>query len=205
MSGRAPIEAAAQADPESRSVTPSPPTGGGRTHVARGLARRRASWRVRAAVGDEVPAVAAAVGELLAELGATPPSAPAMEAAARVLIHDRHTGAVLVAESDGAEDGVALEGTGALIGVLGASWQNAIHAPGRYGLIQDLWVQPAWRGSGVGAGLLAALFELAHERKLARVEVGLPREHFVGLAATEAFYVANGFTALGARMRRSIA
>jgi GNAT superfamily N-acetyltransferase len=194
MSGRAPSEAAAQADPESRSVTPSPPTGGGGTHVAPGLARRQASWRVRAAAGDEVPAIAAAVGELLAELGATPPSARAMEAAARVLIHDRHTGAVLVAESEGA-----------LIGVLGASWQNAIHVPGRYGLIQDLWVQPSWRGSGVGAGLLAALFELAHERKLARVEVGLPREHFADLAATEAFYVANGFTVLGARMRRSIA
>jgi GNAT superfamily N-acetyltransferase len=161
-------------------AAPAPPSG-------------RAGWRVRAAVGDDIAAIAAAVGELLAELGATPPAAPAMEATARALIHDRDAGAVLVAECEGA-----------LIGVLGASWQNAIHIPGRYGLIQDLWVQPSWRGSGVGGGLLAALCELARERGVARLEVGLPREHFAGLAVTEAFYAAHGFTALGARMRRSL-
>ena len=40
-------------------------------------------------------------------------------------------GAVLVAEADGE-----------LVGVLGASWQMAIHVPGAYALIQDLWVRP---------------------------------------------------------------
>ncbi|HXB64855.1 MAG TPA: GNAT family N-acetyltransferase [Solirubrobacteraceae bacterium] len=94
---------------------------------------------------------------------------------------------------------------GSLVGVLAMSWQSAIHIPGRYALIQDLWVRPRWRGSGVGAGLLAALFALARARGAARVEVGLPRESFAGIAATEAFYVANGFTALGPRMRRDLA
>lgn len=153
-----------------------------------------ACWRVRhAAVGDVV-AAAAAVGELLRELGSTPPPLPAMEAAARGLLDDPPAGALLVAEGDGA-----------LVGVLAASWQSAMHVPGRYALIQDLWVHPAWRSGGVGAGLLAALFELARERGLARVEVGLPGERFAGLAATEAFYLANGFTPLGPRMRLGIA
>jgi GNAT superfamily N-acetyltransferase len=152
------------------------------------------SWRVRAAAAHDVPAVAAAVGELLLELGGTPPAVPAMEAAARELLDDRSAGALLVAE-----------GGGAIVGVLGASWQSAIHVPGRYALIQDLWVHSSWRGAGVGGGLLAALFELARECGVARVEVGLPRERFAGLAATEAFYVAAGFTALGPRMRRSLA
>ena len=42
--------------------------------------------------------------------------------------------------------------------MLAASWQRAIHVPGRYATIQDLWVTPAWRSrgdrrrSGRGAG-----------------------------------------------------
>ena len=95
-----------------------------------------------------------------------------MHAAARALLERSATpGALLVAEADGA-----------LVGVLGASWQTAIHVPGRYALIQDLWVHRAWRSRAIGAELLAALCELARERALARVEVGLPRESFAQLA-----------------------
>lgn len=153
-----------------------------------------ASWRVRRAAHRDVAAVAAAVGELLRELGSTPPPLSAMEAAARTLLDDPRAGALLVAEA-----------TGAIVGVLGASCQSAMHVPGHYASIQDLWVHPSWRGGGVGAGLLAALFAFARERGLARVEVGLPGERFAGLAATEAFYSANGFTPLGLRMRRGLA
>jgi GNAT superfamily N-acetyltransferase len=148
------------------------------------------SWRVRAAVEDDVPAVAAAVGELLLELGGTPPSASAMEAAARTLLEDHEAGALLVAQAGDA-----------IVGVLGASWQTAIHIPGRYALIQDLWVHHSWRGRAIGGGLLARLFELVGELRIARVEVGLPREGYPHLEATEAFYLAHGFAPLGARMR----
>jgi GNAT superfamily N-acetyltransferase len=157
--------------------------------------RASSSWRVRPAHAREAPAVVAAVVELLRELGATPPAAPAMQAAALKLIEDPCAGAVLVAVSDREE----------IVGVLGASFQSAMHAPGRYALIQDLWVRRSWRGAGAGAGMLAALFELARAQGAAGVEVGLPRERFAGLAATEAFYRASGFDVLGARMRRSLA
>jgi GNAT superfamily N-acetyltransferase len=76
--------------------------------------------------------------------------------------------------------------------------------PGRYGTIQDLWVHPAWRSRAVGRELLAAFFELAREEGARRVEVGLPRESFEHLGATEAFYLANGFAPLGPRMRRKL-
>jgi GNAT superfamily N-acetyltransferase len=151
------------------------------------------NWHVRRATNRDVTAVAAAVGELLRELGSTPPSLPAMETTARTLLDDSRAGALFLAEGDGA-----------IVGVLAVSWQSAMHIPGRYALIQDLWVQPSWRSGGVGAGLLASLFELARERGLARVEVGLPGERFSDLAATEAFYLANGFTPLGSRMRRGL-
>lgn len=158
---------------------------------ARAAPPPRPSWHVRSATHDDLPTVAAAVRELLLELGGTPPATPAMEAAARVLLEDPRTGALLVAHADGA-----------IVGVLGASWQTAIHIPGRYALIQDLWVHPSWRGKAIGGGLLKALFEIARERQIERVEVGLPREHYSRLEATAAFYRDNGFTPLGIRMRR---
>jgi GNAT superfamily N-acetyltransferase len=147
--------------------------------------------RTRAASRADIDGIVAAVAELLSELGSTPPAASAMEAAARELLEDREAGTLLVAEADGK-----------IVGVLAASWQTAIHVPGRYALIQDLWVHPSWRGKAVGSGLVEALLEVMRERGMTRVEVGLPREGFPGLIATEAFYSNNGFTPLGPRMRR---
>ncbi len=146
---------------------------------------------VRAGTHDDLAAVVVAVRELLIELGSTPPSASAMQEAARKLIDDPGAGALLIAQS-GAE----------IVGVLGASWQTAIHVPGRYALIQDLWVHPSWRSRAVGGKLLTALFALACKQGVTRVEVGLPRERFQGIRATEAFYLHHGFEPLGARMRR---
>jgi GNAT superfamily N-acetyltransferase len=152
------------------------------------------SWEVRPAGHDDVEAVAGAVCELLLELGGTPPAMQAMQATVRTLIDSPWAGAVLVAQADGE-----------LVGVLGASWQTAIHVPGMYALIQDLWVHRAWRGRAIGGGLLAALFELARDRHFERVEVGLPRESFARFAATEAFYLGHDFTPNGPRMRRVLA
>lgn len=155
---------------------------------------RDRGWQVRAAVHGDAPAVAAAVHALLRELDGAPTVLEAMEQAAYMLIDSPWEGAVLVAYS-GDE----------LVGVLAASWQLAIHVPGSYALIQDLWVDPAWRGRAVGASLMRALLDVAGARGMGRVEVGLPRESFARFAATEAFYLANGFTPNGPRMRRLIA
>jgi branched-chain amino acid aminotransferase len=154
-------------------------------------AQPRQKWEVRRATPADAPGVAAAVRELLLELDGTPSAPPAMEAAASMLIVSPWAGAVLVAEVDGE-----------LVGVLAASWQMAIHVPGSYVLIQDLWVHPQWRSRSVGKDLLAALLALAHAKRFQRVEVGLPRESFARFASTEAFYSDNGFTANGPRMRR---
>ena len=156
----------------------------------RGSSSQVRAWEVRAARPGDVEAVAAAVRELLVELGGTPCAAPAMQAAASTLIDNPAAGAVLLAQAEEQ-----------LVGVLAASWQLAIHVPGTYALIQDLWVRRDWRGRAVGSGLLAALFELARARGLERVEVGLPRESFAGFAATEAFYLGSGFAPNGPRMR----
>jgi GNAT superfamily N-acetyltransferase len=98
---------------------------------------------------------------------------------------------VLIAEADGA-----------IVGVLSASWQRAIHVPGIYATIQDLWVDEAWRSRGVGAELVEAIASQARGRGVSRLEVGLPRETFAAIASTESFYRRNGFEQLGPRMRR---
>lgn len=148
-------------------------------------------WRVRAATGDDVSAVAAAVEELLVELGGKRPSMPELESATRGLIEDPRAGALLVAEADGE-----------IVGVIAASWQHAVHVPGSYGTIQDLWVHPSWRSRKIGRDLVEAFADLARKSGVGRLEVGLPQESFAAIRATEAFYRANGFEPLGPRMRR---
>jgi GNAT superfamily N-acetyltransferase len=152
-----------------------------------------ASWIVRRASHEDVAGVVVAVQELLLELGSTPPAADVLQEVVRELIDDRHAGAVLVARC-----------RGDVVGMLAASWQLAIHVPGRYATIQDLWVHRAWRSRSIGADLMTALVELARERGMSRIEVGLPRESFRAIDATEAFYRNNGFQPLGPRMRRLI-
>jgi branched-chain amino acid aminotransferase len=142
-----------------------------------------------------VPAAAAAIGELLVELSGGGPPAEELERATAELVRDGGMGALLVAEAGG-EDGI--------VGVLAASWQHAIHVPGRYGTIQDLWVHPEWRSKAIGHELIEAFCRFARREGARRVEVGLPREDFERIAATTAFYRANGFEHLGPRMRRKL-
>jgi GNAT superfamily N-acetyltransferase len=146
---------------------------------------------VREAGAGDVEAVAVAVESLLLELGGRRPERHELEAEVRALLDDPAGGSVLIAEADGS-----------IVGVLSASWQRAIHVPGIYATIQDLWVDGAWRSRGVGAELVEAVASQARARGVSRLEVGLPRESFAAIASTESFYRRNGFEHLGPRMRR---
>jgi GNAT superfamily N-acetyltransferase len=144
-------------------------------------------WSVRPAADGDVAAVAAAVEELLLELGGGRPSREELESEARAALEEAAVGAIFVAEAGGE-----------IVGVLSASWQRGLHVPGLYATIQDLWVHREWRSKAIGA----ALAGLCRERGVVRIEVGLPRESFVAIEATEGFYARNGFSPLGPRMRR---
>jgi GNAT superfamily N-acetyltransferase len=146
---------------------------------------------VREAGTADVGVVASAVESLLAELGGRRPERSILETEVRALLDDPEGGSVLIAEADGD-----------VVGVLSASWQRAIHVPGIYATIQDLWVDGAWRSRGVGAELVEAIASQARTRGVSRLEVGLPRETFAAIASTESFYERNGFEHLGPRMRR---
>jgi GNAT superfamily N-acetyltransferase len=146
---------------------------------------------IREGGAGDVEGVATAVGSLLAELGGRTPSRAEMEAEVQALLDDPQGGSVLIAEADGE-----------IVGVLTASWQRAIHVPGVYATIQDLWVDEDWRSRGVGAELVEAIASQARTRGVSRLEVGLPRETFAAIASTESFYRRSGFEHLGPRMRR---
>jgi GNAT superfamily N-acetyltransferase len=146
---------------------------------------------VREAGAADVAAVASAVESLLTELGGRRPGRSELETEVRALLDDPEGGSVLIAEADGD-----------VVGLLSASWQRAIHVPGIYATIQDLWVDEAWRSRGVGAELVEAIASQARGRGVSRLEVGLPRETFAAIASTESFYRRNGFEHLGPRMRR---
>jgi branched-chain amino acid aminotransferase len=146
---------------------------------------------VRAAAHEDVAAIAAAIEQLLIELGGRRPPRAELEAEIEAALADPAIGATIVAAAEGE-----------IVGVLSASWQRALHVPGRYATIQDLWVDPERRSDGLGAALVDGLADLCQAQGVVRIEVGLPRESFDAIRATEAFYQRNGFEHLGPRMRR---
>jgi GNAT superfamily N-acetyltransferase len=169
-------------------------------------------WEVRPARTEDVPAIATAVEALLGELGGPPPPRAAIESETRAHLADPSLGIVLVA-SPRVSSQLAVNspdkcelggGMGEIAGVLTASWARAIQVAGRLLTIEVLWTRREWRDRGVGAALVDALARAAAADGAGRVEVGLPRESFSGLAATERFYLANGFERLGPRMRRGV-
>jgi GNAT superfamily N-acetyltransferase len=172
-------------------------------------------WEVRPAGEEDASAVAAAVAALVVELGGSPPPRVAIEAEARAHIADPSLGIVLVAaatldpelssqKSPHSRDRCERTGGGELLGVLSASWARAIQVAGCLLTIEALWTRREWRDRGVGAALVEALAAAAAVEGAGRVEVGLPREGFTALRATERFYLANGFERLGPRMRRAV-
>jgi len=150
------------------------------------------TWEIREATHDDVPAVVTGVRELLVELGGKPLATPVLAETAHALIDDGSAGLVLVAEHHEQ-----------VVGIISVSWQIAMRIPGRYGVIQELWVKPEFRYMTIGADLVAAVAELAHKQGVERIEVGLPGERYEAWSATEAFYVNNGFIQIGMRMRRN--
>lgn len=149
------------------------------------------AWTVRRASSRDVDQMGIAVEELLLELGGKPPHPVALRDAICAVIDDPALGELIVAESE----------RGEIVGFLGVSWQTAVRIPGRYGLIQELWVHPGWRSREIGGELLRALEGLARETGVSRIEVGLPGERFPTVASTQAFYRSNGFQEMGPRMK----
>ena len=114
---------------------------------------------IRPATVDDVPLIRALIGEL-AEYEHLAHVAVATDAALREQLFGAHPGAeVLIGEVDGEPAGFAL------------FFHNFSTFLGKRGLdLEDLFVRPAFRGSGLGKHLMATLARIAVQRDCGRFE-----------------------------------
>ena len=134
--------------------------------------------------------IQAAVEQLINELsGAVWRAADFQSVFQRILANPELSG-ILVARTEGV-----------VVGVLTYSQTLAIRTGGAYLTIQELWVDSARRGARIGHALMAKAKNVASQRGITDIEVGLPSQSFPSFVATEAFYAANGFSAIGPRYR----
>ena len=123
---------------------------------------------------------------LLIELGGNPAPAEELHWLFDELVSDNGTGFAVIAEEDGAA-----------IAVCTASFQMAIRTAGKYCILQEMFVQPETRSTGVGKAVIDLALQHAVDNGCQVVELGTPRD---GQRAIQ-FYERSGFENIGARMR----
>ncbi len=141
---------------------------------------------IRLATAQDQDAAIDLVRRLLTELGGTPAPAEAMATVFGQFADDGPSGFVALAEDDGC-----------FAAVCTVSFVEALRSVGRYGIIQEMYVDPGVRSSGVGMEVLRFALEHAVSRGCAMVELGTP---YHGERQIQ-FYQRAGFTNVGARLR----
>ena len=125
-------------------------------------------------------------GKLLAELGGTPPSPAETAPVYDRLIDGEGNGFIAVGENEGELEAVCT-----------VSFLQALRTRGRYGIIQEMFVEPEARSAGVGMDVLRFALEHAVANGCQTVELGTP---YHGERQIQ-FYRRAGFTEVGARLR----
>ena len=87
--------------------------------------------------------------------------------------------------------------TGPAVAVCTVSFVDALRSVGRYGIIQEMYVEPDRRSGGAGMAVLQFALEHAVARGCRMVELGTP---YHGERQIR-FYQRSGFTEVGARLR----
>ncbi len=141
---------------------------------------------VRLATARDRDAAIDLVRLLLTELGGTPAAAEAMAPVFSRFADDGPAGFVVLAEDDGR-----------FVAVCTVSFVEALRSVGRYAIIQEMYVDPSVRSSGVGMEVLRFALDHAIARGCAMVELGTP---YHGERQIQ-FYQRAGFTNVGARLR----
>ena len=140
---------------------------------------------VRLATNEDRDEVLTLVRGLLFELGGNPAPAQALSGVFSSLVSGG-AGFIILAEVDGVPRAVCT-----------ASYATALRTAGQYCILQEMFVEPESRGSGVGQAVLDFGLEHAADSGCEVVELGTPRR---GNRQIE-FYEHAGFENIGARMR----
>ncbi len=93
---------------------------------------------------------------------------------------------------------LALDDDQDVVGILTLVETLALYAGGRIGVVNELYVVPAYRSEGVGKMLLDEAKSLAEARGWVRLEVTTPGEDY---PKTLRFYEREGFMAIGPRYK----
>ncbi len=141
---------------------------------------------VRLATSADRDAAIDLARKLLVELGGTPAPAKAMAPVFESFADDGPAGFVVLGENEGRS-----------VAVCTVSFVDALRTAGRYAIIQEMYVDPGVRSSGVGMEVLRFALDHAISRGCAMVELGTP---FHGDRQIQ-FYQRAGFTNVGARLR----
>jgi GNAT superfamily N-acetyltransferase len=97
---------------------------------------------------------------------------------------------------------LAITAKGKPVGLLTLSQCVAVYAGGRFGEINEFYVMPPWRKSGLGRALIAAATGEALRRGWPALEVGAP--DLPRWQPTFEFYRRCGFTEIGPRLELRI-
>ena len=141
---------------------------------------------VRLATAMDRDEVLRLVRGLLIELGGRPAPAEELHGLFDELVAGNGTGFAVIAEEDGRA-----------VAVCTASFQQAIRTAGMYCILQEMFVEPESRSSGVGTAVIEFALQHAVANSCEVVELGTPRD---GQRQIE-FYQRAGFDNIGARMR----
>ena len=123
---------------------------------------------------------------LLIELGGSPAPSEELHGLFDELVGGSGTGFAVIAEEDRRA-----------VAVCTASFQQVIRTAGKYCILQEMFVEPESRSSGVGAAVIEFALQHAVTNSCEVVELGTPRD---GQRQIE-FYQRAGFDNIGARMR----
>ncbi len=118
---------------------------------------------VRLATPSDRDAVLTLVGDLLVELGGTPPSASEMAPAFDVLVAEGDAGFIVIGETEGTA-----------VSVCTVSFVESLRSRGRYAVFQEMYVKPEARSSGVGMAALRFALEHSMAAGCRFVELGTP-------------------------------
>ena len=141
---------------------------------------------VRLATSEDREEVLTLVRGLLFELGGNPAPAESLFGVFDRLVSGGDAGFIVIAEVEEVARAVCT-----------ASFATALRTAGRYCIIQEMFVEPEARSSGVGCAVIDFALEYAEDRGCQVVELGTPRQ---GQRQIE-FYERAGFENVGARMR----
>lgn len=123
---------------------------------------------------------------LLIELGGSPAPAEELGWLFDELVAGNGTGFAVIAQQDGRA-----------VAVCTASFQLAIRTAGKYCILQEMYVEPDSRSSGVGRAVIDFALRHAVDNGCQVVELGTPRTGDRQIR----FYESAGFDNIGARMR----